>query len=220
MKTLDVQTHYEVLELSPAARQEEIERAYQLASSTWAEGSLALYSVFDDHDSRLMRERIDQAYRVLSDESARLAYDQATFDSPPVAEPEGDGASLDGESCLVDEDYDDMEISLESALEGRVEGSGDAGDVDYDGSRLRRARMHRGVELEEIGQITKVTLTYLQAIEDEAFDSLPAAVYVRGFVTAYARAIGLDPDRVARSYMPRLDAARQGRGRGRLRGRR
>jgi cytoskeletal protein RodZ len=61
---------------------------------------------------------------------------------------------------------------------------------------------------------------YLQAIEDEAFDTLPAAVYARGFVAAYARAIGLDPNRVVESYMPRFEAARKGKGRGGLLGRR
>jgi cytoskeletal protein RodZ len=80
--------------------------------------------------------------------------------------------------------------------------------------------MHRGVELEEIGRVTKVTLMYLQAIEDEAFDTLPAAVYARGFVAAYARAIGLDPNRVVDSYMPRFEAALKGKGRGGLLGRR
>ena len=42
----------------------------------------------------------------------------------------------------------------------------------------------------------------------DAFDSLPALVYARGFVSAYARAIGVDAEAVARSYMPRLEAAR------------
>jgi flagellar biosynthesis protein FlhG len=78
--------------------------------------------------------------------------------------------------------------------------------------------MQRGFEFEDISGVTKIGVAYLQGIEDEAFDSLPAAVYVRGFVTAYARAIGLDPKRVAASYMPRLEAARKGKGRGRLLG--
>lgn len=217
MRALDAQNHYEVLEVAPGARPEEIERAYRLAQATWSEGSLALYSIFDDKDAAAVRERVRHAYRVLSNERARRAYDQATFDTPPEPQPVQIGRLHGVEP--IDEDYDDMDLSLDSALEGQVEGSGEA-EADYDGSRLRRARMHRGFELEDIGQITKIAATHLQALEDEAFDSLPAAVYVRGFVTAYARAIGLDPKRVAASYMPRLEEARKEKGRGRLLGRR
>jgi flagellar biosynthesis protein FlhG len=216
VKALDAQNHYEVLEVSPGARPQEIERAYRLATATWAEGSLALYSVFDDADAEMVREQVRHAYRVLSDEQARYAYDEATFDSPPEPAPVQIGR-LHGVEPL-DEDYD-MEISLGSALEATIGSSGEGGEPEYDGPRLRRARMHRGFELEDIGQITKITVTNLQAIEDEGFDSLPAAVYVQGFVTAYSRAIGLDPKRVAASYMPRLEAARKGKGRGRLLGR-
>jgi cytoskeletal protein RodZ len=60
----------------------------------------------------------------------------------------------------------------------------------------------------------------MQALEDESFELLPAAVYVRGFLTAYARTVGLDPARVAASYMPRLETASRRKGRGRLRARR
>ena len=48
----------------------------------------------------------------------------------------------------------------------------------------------------------------MQHIEDECYEELPASVYVRGFVTAYARAIGLDPQRVAKGYMARFEEAR------------
>ena len=83
MKALDTLNHYEVLEIAPGARPEEIERAYRLANATWAEGSLALYSLFDDQAAAGMRERVDHAYRVLSNERSRRAYDQATFETPP-----------------------------------------------------------------------------------------------------------------------------------------
>jgi curved DNA-binding protein CbpA len=226
VKTLEVQNHYEILEVAPGARPEEIERAYRLASSTWSAGSLALYSLFDDTDAVVVRERIDQAYQVLSDRLARNAYDLVTFESPPEPQSQPVDSGPLPEALPPDAGYeqsydDDMEISLDRALEGRVDGvAGEAGDDDYDGARMRRARMHRGLELADVGKITKVNLTYLKAIEDEVFDSLPVAVYVRGFVTAYARAIGLDPERVAKSFMPRFDAARKGSGRERLLGRR
>ncbi len=214
MKALESQNHYEVLEVPLGARREEIERAYGLACATWAEGSLALYSLFEDSDAAIVRERILHAYRVLSDERARRVYDQATFGTQPTPDvpptPPGRVAELGSDGV----DYDDVEISLDRALEG----SGEARE-EYDGSRLRRARMHRGIEIQDIAQVTKVTTTYLQAIEEEAFDILPAAVYVRGFVTAYARAIGLDPKRVAESYILRLETAHREKGRGRLLGR-
>ena len=216
MKALDTQNHYEVLEVSPGARPEEIERAYRLAKATWAQGSLALYSVFDDADAEVVLERIRHAYGVLSDERTRRAYDREAFDLPREPQPV-EGAELAADECL-EEDCDDMEISLDRALDGTIEGSGESGNAVYDGPCLRRARMQRGFEFEDISGVTKIGVAYLQGIEDEAFDSLPAAVYVRGFVTAYARAIGLDPKRVAASYMPRLEAARKGKGRGRLLG--
>ena len=223
MKTLDPQNHYEqnhyeVLEVAPGARPDEIESAYRLASSTWAEGSLALYSLFDEMDASTVRERIAQAYRVLSDERARQIYDQATFDSVPVQQVPPQLLGQVAELSELEEAYDDLEISRDDVRPGKLEGGGEVGEAEYDGSRLRRARLSRGIELEDVAQVTKVTLSYLQAIEDEGFDSLPAAVYVRGFVTAYARAIGLDPDRVARSFIPRYEAARKEKGRGRLLG--
>ena len=48
------------------------------------------------------------------------------------------------------------------------------------------------------------------------FPDLPAPVYVRGFVGAYASCLGLDSRRVATSYMRRFDARREERRKGRF----
>ena len=52
--------------------------------------------------------------------------------------------------------------------------------------------------------------TYLGFIEEERFDGLPAAVYVRGFVTGYASCLGLDAKRVASSYLQRYEESKGG----------
>jgi cytoskeletal protein RodZ len=56
--------------------------------------------------------------------------------------------------------------------------------------------------------VTKINPTYLAFLEEGRFAELPARVYVRGFVAAYASSIGLDPNRVAGSYMKGYEAAR------------
>jgi len=68
------------------------------------------------------------------------------------------------------------------------------------GERLRNAREARGLTLQAMEGITRIRAVYLQALEDEQFDRLPGPVYARGFLRAYAAALGLDPDRLVESY--------------------
>ena len=86
---------------------------------------------------------------------------------------------------------------------------------------MRRARLRRGVEVDAIAEITKINPRYLRAIEEGAYPELPAAVYTRGFINAYARAIEIDPDPVVRDIMDAFEEARSERRRPRrLTGRR
>ncbi len=199
MKPLIDQDHYEILEVHRGAAPEEIERAYRLALTTYAEDSLAGYSVFEEGDAAAIRESIELAYRTLADPTARKSYDAALSRSEATAAPPGaelpDGSA--GRSAPE---------SRPEALDALDEADEDGGD--FDGSRLRRTRLRQGVELDEIASVTKVNPTYLAFIEEERFDDLPANVYVRGFVMGYATCLGLDAQRVARSYMKRCESSR------------
>ena len=66
------------------------------------------------------------------------------------------------------------------------------------------------VRLEDIAATSKVGVRYLEYIEADRFDRLPAPVYLRGFVQEYARVIHLDPRRTAESYLAYV-AARDSR---------
>ena len=79
MKPLPEQDHYEVLEVSRNSSPESIERAYRLAQATYAEDSLAGYSMFGDDGAREIRQRVETAYRVLTNHESRRAYAEAAI---------------------------------------------------------------------------------------------------------------------------------------------
>ena len=64
------------------------------------------------------------------------------------------------------------------------------------GESLRREREMRGVSLEEISVATKISIRFLQAIENEELSKLPGGIFTRSFVRTYARYLGLDEERV------------------------
>jgi len=203
--------HYETLEISRDATLSEIDRAYRILREAYETESLALYSVFTPGDAEVMRDRIEEAYRVLSDSDLKTEYDAAGGVGKNL--PPGVAAPAEDENIGPDLPPLGSRPNLDEEI-------GEPTDGRWDGDALRRARLYAGMELEEIADITKVGIRTLRQIEDEAFEDLPAAVYVRGFITTYARTIGIDPDRVVSAYIQRLEESRVDQGRGRFLGRR
>jgi len=76
----------------------------------------------------------------------------------------------------------------------------DGGGVSF-GGWLKHQREVRGISLREIANVTKITIRYLEALEDSRFSILPAPVFARGFLRQYASYVGLDPDEVVNYYI-------------------
>lgn len=68
------------------------------------------------------------------------------------------------------------------------------------GSYLRELRTARGISLEEVARTTRVGQPYLQALESDAFERLPAPVFTKGFIRAYCLALGESPDEALSRY--------------------
>lgn len=64
------------------------------------------------------------------------------------------------------------------------------------GEYLRQARERRGVTLEDVARVTRIRRQHLEALEADRLDELPAPPFVRGFLSAYAKQVGLAPDDV------------------------
>src|SRR5512143_3102971 len=96
MKSIDEQTYYEILEVNPTASAREIQRAYERARETYDQDSLAVYSLFTDQEIRKIQTAIDEAYRVLMDDTLRKSYNESHLSalggvlSQTIPEPEND----------------------------------------------------------------------------------------------------------------------------------
>ncbi len=75
------------------------------------------------------------------------------------------------------------------------------------GSELRKQREVRGISLKEIADATKISRRYLEAIESDQHDILPAPVFTRGFVKEFARYLGLDAEEMVDRYSESIRAS-------------
>lgn len=59
------------------------------------------------------------------------------------------------------------------------------------GAILKKEREARKITLAQVEEATKIRRKYLEAIENETFEVLPGEVYVKGFITAYLKYLGI-----------------------------
>ena len=72
------------------------------------------------------------------------------------------------------------------------------------GDSLRHARERRGVTVHQIAAATKIPVIALEALERNEISRLPGGIFSRAFVRAYAREVGLDPERTVREFLARF----------------
>ena len=72
------------------------------------------------------------------------------------------------------------------------------------GRSLRETRSRLGLELAEVEASTMIRVRYLDALEQERFELLPAGPYPRSFLREYAEFLGLDGDIYVAEYELRV----------------
>jgi cytoskeletal protein RodZ len=60
------------------------------------------------------------------------------------------------------------------------------------GEELRTQRLSRGIPLEQITAVTKISQRHLVALEQDRFQQLPGGILSKGIVRGYVSALGLD----------------------------
>lgn len=62
------------------------------------------------------------------------------------------------------------------------------------GELLHRARIDQGVTLEALSRQTNIDIRYIQALENNDFNRLPATTFVKGFIRNISLSLGKDPE--------------------------
>jgi flagellar biosynthesis protein FlhG len=179
-------SHYETLLVDRGASDEEIRRAVRRMRELYAPESLGASGLCSPDALETALARIEEARDVLLDPVRRRPYDLS------ISPPERGAASVASDEPLPSAEP----VALPPMPELTPES-------EYSGALLRAIREARGVDLRELCARTKIPLTSLRAIEDESYEQLPPAVYLRGFVTELARQLRLDPEQVSRTYLRR-----------------
>ena len=68
------------------------------------------------------------------------------------------------------------------------------------GNYLKTQRESQELSLKQVSESTKIREPLLKALEEDRYDLISSPVYVKGFLDAYARSLGLDPEDVIRQY--------------------
>jgi cytoskeleton protein RodZ len=59
------------------------------------------------------------------------------------------------------------------------------------GKILKEARAQKGLTIEQVAQLTKIKIRYLEALENDHFDQFPSQAQTRGFLRMYANQVGI-----------------------------
>lgn len=221
------QTYYEILEVSITAPHHEIVAAYQRAKNAYAADSPALYTMFTKEEADELRKLIEEAFHTLGNQAKRKEYDQVLFsrqnpptkmelpDFAPISEsqtptvaspaPAKSGETRPAKSAspaTVPEGFIRGRLSVyevKPALEDEI-----SSQKNFDGPFLRKVRQYKNINLDQLSKETRISRSYLAALESDDYEALPAPVFLRGFVIQVARVLGLDENLAASSYMSRL----------------
>lgn len=79
----------------------------------------------------------------------------------------------------------------------------------FTGETLQKVRLYKNITLDQVSEFTKVSRAYLIAIENNDFTCLPAVVFLRGFLSQFAKALELDANKVTSSYIKNMSGTGQ-----------
>lgn len=176
--------HYDTLDIPRDATAADIIQAYRLASDTYELDSQATYSMFNEQQIMEIRQEIEEAYKTLSNNERRKAYDALLIRN-------GSNHSENINCAGGDENVFYLNPSIPPVNRQKA---------TFSGLHLRNIRKSRGITLIRMSENTGIDVRTLQAIEEEDANLLQMNSGLKQILTAYAAEIETDPQDIISSY--------------------
>ncbi len=81
--------------------------------------------------------------------------------------------------------------------------------TELPGAELRRVREERGMTREEVSEHLHLSMSYLQALEDDDYGRLPEPPFIKGYLRNYARLLGLPGEELASRFQQHVNQNRR-----------
>jgi len=208
MKSFDELNNYEILDIPINASEFEIRQAYKEALSIYDKNSLATYSLFTDEERSNVLKKIEEAFYTLIDEKARTDYDMMLVKSGKVEashlnkKDQRKPIPLFRTRTSIDEGSFLKKIKRKVEEKEVREISNQILSKDViSGKDLKTLRESLGIELEEIFEVARISISILRAIEENRTESLPSKIYLKNFLKLYAEILQVDSIKIVDGYL-------------------
>lgn len=213
MKTFELQTYYEILDLTPDAQPSEVRDAYRTALEIYQDDSLASYSFFDEDERRTILTRLEEAFLTLIDRERKTEYDDGLVKRGLINKDALNPAAWH-EPISIDvlkrsgEEIKPVVSRSKNLKTKEIAGDYLKGLLDLDvisGEDLREIRVELDISLDHISDETKIRKMYLDALENDEFDKLPSRFHLKSFLRSYLKCFASDVEPFVERYMKRLE---------------
>ena len=180
-----LQAAYATLKLTMDANQTMVEAAHRQHLELFNNTSIACYSLCSEAEQEESLKAVETAYQLIISE--RFPEPAQSETAPPE---EVKAEEVKAEPPRVNQ------CSIEVATPAPGASLGEF---------LQQQRQKLGIPLTAIVDQTKISKTLLRHIEQETYAELPAPVYLRGFIIAFAKIVQVaDPHLIASQYLEQM----------------
>lgn len=207
----DSLNYFEILNIPVNASTFEIRQAYKEALSMYDGEALITYSLFTEEEREEILQKIEDAFRTLIDEERRERYEHSLLIKGGLGNPPpGDGPNKKAVPLFSGKSSDNINTFL-SKVKEKVRKKNLPAATDLlsreliSGDDLKNFRESLGVELQEVFEVTRISVTSLKALEENQYQALPPLIYLKNFLKSYSELLDLDPKKITEGYLANMN---------------
>ena len=212
MKRFEELNYYEMLEASVNASDFEIRQAYKDTLSIYSEDSSVTYSLFSDEERKQILKSIESAFTTLIDRKARVDYDKMLIDSGQIDESD----LIKSENQKLVSIFGSRSTTGSGIFRRKIEEKVNSKEVKavaddilskehISGNDLRTLRNAMGIELHDVYEVTRLSVSVLQSMEEDDIEKLPSGSYIKNFLKIYADFLRIDSAKIVEGYLQNID---------------